>query len=297
VHLLGYYNSQVFGGQTASILTQLSLLQNDPSFGDAPVIDSVVLKLPYFVTELEPEEDGSKVYELDSVIGTQPIKLSVLESGFFLNEYDPESGFQKAQRYYSDMHPQVVNNLTGKLLYENESFVPSEKEIVEFALNDENEEDTIYSPPAMRIKLSNQFFQEKILDQQGSSHLAAASDFRNYFRGIYIQAESVNNNGNMMMLNLANSEAGVTIYYTSEKVDATDSDDDGDTTEIIRMTNTFKFGFGPAEVNTFQQETPDFEDDNIYLKGGEGSMAVIELFSGPDADANGVPDELDLVRE
>ena len=297
VHLLGFYDSQVYGGQTASILTQLSLLVNDPTFGDAPVVDSVVLKIPYFSTELEPDEDGSRNYELDSVIGTNPIKLTIQESGYFLNQFDPESGFELAQKYYSDMHPQIVNNLTGEVIYENPSFFPSKKEIVEYGLNDEGEEDTLYSPPAMRLKLSEKFFQEKILDQQGSANLASGSDFRNYLRGIYIQAEALNGSGHMTMLNLADAEAGITIYYTSEKADAADSDDDENTTEIIRLPNSYKFGFGPTELNTFQQETPSFESDNIFLKGGEGSMAVIELFKGPDLDDNGVSDELDLIRE
>jgi hypothetical protein len=38
-------------------------------------------------------------------------------------------------------------------------------------------------------------------------------------------------------------------------------------------------------------------EENIYLKGGEGSSAVIELFTGPDTDGNGVSDELDQLRE
>jgi hypothetical protein len=36
-------------------------------------------------------------------------------------------------------------------------------------------------------------------------------------------------------------------------------------------------------------------DESIYLKGGEGSMAILELF-GPDADNNGVADELETIR-
>jgi hypothetical protein len=35
-------------------------------------------------------------------------------------------------------------------------------------------------------------------------------------------------------------------------------------------------------------------DESLYLKGGEGSMAILELF-GPDADNNGV-DELETIR-
>ena len=38
------------------------------------------------------------------------------------------------------------------------------------------------------------------------------------------------------------------------------------------------------------------DSDNLYLKGGEGSMAVIDLF-GPDTDGNGVADQLEEIRE
>ncbi len=39
---------------------------------------------------------------------------------------------------------------------------------------------------------------------------------------------------------------------------------------------------GGHRVNTFDQEVPQFDDDeNLYLKGGEGSMAIIDLFTGP----------------
>lgn len=297
LHLLGYYDDPVYGAQTASILTQLSLPENSPTFGEGAVVDSVVLNIPYFSTELDPAEDGSRVYELDSVIGTQPIKLSVLESGFFLNQFDPETGFEKSQNYYSDLHTQIENNLTGKVLFDTLSFYPSDKEIVQYELNEEEEEDTIYSEPAMRLRLSKEFFQQKIIDMEGSGQLASASDFNNYLRGLYIKAENLNGDGSLLMLNLGHSEAGVTIYYAAQEKDAKDTDGDEDTEELVSTPKTFTFRFGPSDVNTFQQDTPDLGQDNIYLKGGEGSMAVIELFSGPDEDGNGVSDELDFLRE
>ncbi|MFT5298004.1 MAG: hypothetical protein ACI9N1_002451, partial [Flavobacteriales bacterium] len=36
-------------------------------------------------------------------------------------------------------------------------------------------------------------------------------------------------------------------------------------------------------------------DEKLYLKGGEGAMSIIELF-GPDADNNGIADELEAIR-
>jgi len=299
LNLLGFYNHNVYGRQTANILTQLELSATSPDFGDMALMDSVVLKIPFFSTELEADEadeDGEKVYELDSVIGTSPIRLSIRESNFFLNQYDPQTNFEKAQKYYSDMHAQIQANLTSKVLYDQE-FIPSKQEIVEYEPTAEGEKDTVASAPALRIKLDNEYFQQKILNRQGAAELASASDFRNYLRGIYIQAEGLNDKGSMMLLNLAHADAGITLYYTTEELDTEDSDEDGSTTDMVPVHKSFKLKFGPGKVNTFQQEAAQPDGENIFLKGGEGSMAVIELFSGPDSDGDGISDELELLRE
>ena len=296
VNLLGFYNHNIYGPQTANILTQLDLSSTGPDFGNRPVIDSVVLKIPYFSKELDPDENGNRVYELDSVIGTSPIKLSIKESGYYLNQFDPESNFEKAQKYYSNMHPQIEANLTGRVLYNNDSFTPSKEEIEDYVLNSEGENDTVLSAPALRVKLDNAFFQQKILEGEVAK-LANAGDFRNYIRGIYIQAEGLGNQGSMMLLNLSHEDAGITMYFTSQEVDTNDSDDDDDITELLPVRKSFELNFGAGRVNTFLQEASEIDQENIYLKGGEGSMAVINLFSGPDSDDDGFSDELEALKE
>ena len=296
VNLLGFYNHNIYGPQTASILTQLDLSSTSSKFGNRPVVDSVVLKIPYFSTELEADEDGNKVYELDSIVGTSPIKLRVDVSGYYLNQFDPESNFEKAQKYYSNMHDQIVANLTGKVLYNNDSFTPSKEEIVDYVPNAQGENDTVLSAPALRLKLDKDFFQQKILEGEVAK-LANAGDFRNYFRGIYIQAEGLGNQGSMMLLNLSHADAGITMYYTSQEEDTDDTDEDDNTTELLPVRKSFEFNFGTGRVNTFQQGASEINDDNLYLKGGEGSMAIIELFSGPDSDGDGLSDELEALKE
>ena len=298
VYLLGVYNDNVFGKRTASILSQVSLTQANPNFGNLPVLDSVVLTVPYFSHEKEPDENGDKVYALDSVYGNAPIKLSVLETNYFLNSYDPETNFEQAQKYYSNMESAILNNLTPNVLYEKENFTPSSQEVVEFPVSERGVRDTVRLAPRMRLKLSEQFFQQKILDMQGTSELSSLSNFRNYFRSIYIKAESTGGQGNMMLLDLTQAEAKITMYYTSTITDKDDWDNDGDITESVDQYGSYSFLLGPGRVNIFDQEVPNFDNDkNIYLQGGEGSMAVIDLFSGPDADSDGVSDELEFLRD
>lgn len=297
LNLLGVYNDPLYGVQVANVLAQVALSAANPTFGNQAVVDSVVLNIPYFYSETEADDTGAVVYELDSVYGNSPIALSIEHSNLFLNSFDPESDFQRAQRYYSDMQPQIENNLTGNVVFETNNFVPSPEEVIIFEENAEGEQDTIRLPPRMRLKLSNKFFQERVINKAGSPELTTNNNFQNFLRGFYFQAEPLNNSGNLMMLNFRDTDAGITIYYTSEVADTGDEDDDGDLEELVDSRGTFRLNFGQSIVNTFEQDFPDFNDDNIYLKGGEGSMAIIDLFSGTDSDNDGVSDELEDIRE
>ncbi len=296
LNLLGVYQDPVFGTQEASVLTSLMLTNSNPSFGNEPVLDSVVLSIPFFSREVSVGD--STEFKLDSIYGEGPIKLTITESNFYLNNFDPETNFEKSQKYYSNMEPRILSNLTSNVLLEVGSFSPSNEPIVEYSVDSAGEADTLSLGPAIRLHLNKQFFQTKILDKGGSSELLNQNNIKDYFRGIYINADQVNNEGTMMLLNLLHENAGIVLYYTTNLPDVRDADDDGDEEELVEARRSYKLNFGTPKVNTFQQEMPDFTgEDDLYLKGGEGSMAVIELFSGPDADGNGVSDQLEALRE
>lgn len=297
VNLLGVYKDPVFGTQEASILTQLALSGTDPDFGDEPVLDSVVMTIPYFSREVQ-SEDGTSVFELDSVYGNGSFKLTVRETNYFLNEFDPETNFEQSQKYYSNLDERIEQNLTSNVLYENDNFTPSSARIVEYPIDEQGNRDTVSSGPALRVKLDNMFFQDKILNMGGSSELTNQNDFRNYFRSLYIKAEDNSTDGSMALLNLANADGGITLYYHVQVEDSNDEDGDGDITELVEDPRSYTLNFDGTRVNTFDQDVPEFNDDeNIYLKGGEGAMAIIDLFSGLDADSDGVSDELEFLRD
>lgn len=295
LNLLGIYNDPLFGLMEASVLSGLTLTTPNPDFGTEPVLDSVVMSIPYFSREVAVE--GETEYELDSIYGSGPIKLSVIESKFFLNTLDPDTDFEQAQKYYSNMEPRLLNNL-GKVLYENNSFIPSAESYTEYVPGAGDVIDTISRTPALRVHLDNDFFQAKILDIGRNSNLLNLNNFRDYFRGVYLNAEQAGANGSMMLLNFQQEDAGITLYYKTRIPDAEDTDDDDNVEELIEVRRAYTLGFGSNRVNIFDQEVPVLNDDeNLILKGGEGSMAVIELFAGPDADGDGVSDELEHLRE
>src|SRR5690606_15983304 len=270
-HLLGVYKEPVFGLQTASVLTQLTLSAASPNFGEEPTIDSVVLTLPYFTERLENNAAGDAVYRLDSVYGNSPFKLSVSRSGYYLNDFDPDANFETRQRYYSDQEEIIENNLVGSPIFVMESFRPSNRAVSYRQRNEAGVFDTVQVSPRMRVQLPVAFFQENIINKAGSTELSSNNNFKNYLRGLYFKAEAIDQDGSMLLVDLSNSNAGIMIYYTNTV------EQDGEETE---EQNTFNLTFGANTVNIFSQEFPAnisqeiaASNDspgaaNLFLKGG-----------------------------
>ncbi len=289
VYQLGIYKDPVYGKSEVNFLAQLTLESNNPKFGDSAIVDSVFVYLPYFNTS--STVDSVTTYELDSIYGGSPINITVSESNYFLRDLDPEGGFQEAQPYFSNQAP-VFQEYLGQELAQVEDFIPS---AAGFILR-EGESDEEKLAPGLRIKLPNSFFQEKIIDKEGAEELRNNSNFRNYLRGLYFKVNSLAEGGSLFLFDA--STAYVAMYYSFNKADKPEERDH----------KKFLFNFGGVKVNAYVNEalptpiqdvldTPNTEtgNENLYLRGGEGIISVVELF-GKDADNNGVPDDLELLR-
>jgi hypothetical protein len=84
----------------------LVLESANPTIGKNPVIESVVLTIPYFSSLKSTDANGDATYQLDSIYGPSDAKimLSVFESGYFMRDLDPAGGFQQAQKYYTNQN-------------------------------------------------------------------------------------------------------------------------------------------------------------------------------------------------
>lgn len=284
----GVYNDPVYGKSTVNLLSQLTLERSDPKFGDSAVVDSVFVYLPYF--SKATTVDSLTTYELDSIYGGSPINVSILASNYFLREYDPATGFQEFQNYYTNQSPTFEQHLGPELVY-HENFVPSKEGFV-FNKGEDNE---VKLGPGLRVKLDSTFFQEKIIDMAGTEELRNSNNFKNYLRGIYFKVNSPTNDGSLFIFDAA--AAYISIYYNyKETIDATE-----------RKNGVFKLNFGGINVNTFENELPgpiqtalqnpntQTGEENLYIRGGDGIISVVELF-GKDLDNNGVADDLELLR-
>ena len=319
VNAIGIYNNPAFGKTTANFATQLTLASLDPEIGANPLIESVYLEVPYFVdaTQTKPITTGGNTYVLDSIYGEPKakIKLSVFESGLYMRDKDPVGGLQEDQKYFTNQNTDFDNLKVGARLNDdanssqNEAFFfdPAQHSVT--TKDDAGKETTTYSAPSMRLKLNSTFFKNKII-QAPSGKLATNDVFKEYFRGLYFKVEqSGTDAGSLAMINF--SKGTITIKYTEDLASTTTGG------LPTRVSKSIVLNLSGNSVSLLEKSNPNsvyetainspnraLGDDKLYLKGGEGSMAVIELF-GPDlfgedgktGSPNGVADELDIIRK
>ena len=310
--LLGSYNHPQFGRSNSSFVGQMVPSEYNHDFGDNVVLDSVVLTIPYYSRGIDTSEEGDITYEIDSVYGDSPIKISVYRNNFFFRTFDPFSDFDTSQSYFSNGSlsvEEVIDSgqLEGELLFEIDDFVPSADQI------NLTQIDTTGNPyvaqriaPALRFKLNNpneNFWESNFFENEGNQVLTNEPNFKEFFRGLYIKVES-SSDGSMMLLNFASSNTKLTIHYTSDNTNIGDSDT-GSVDEIETNQHEYVMNFSGNLINLFENETVvdvDLMDqtngnENIYLRGGEGIISTIDLFSGTTIGDDGEEiSEFDLFK-
>ncbi len=239
-------------------------------------------------------------FELDSIFGdrTMAFNLKVSLSTFFLRDLDPSTNFLEQQEYFSTQ--EFAPTFISDVLYDNDVTI-NDEEILIFNQDDESTEDIDESTtvgtrlaPGIRVPLDNTFFQQNILDKEGSSELLSLANFREFLRGLHF---SVTPGGEDLLLLLDLSQANITISYTYDSFD--ESADNMMTKEqrdfqIALLTGGGRDQFGGLNpiagnaVNTLINEAYPAEITNnldtgenasrIYLKGGAGAFAEIKLF-------------------
>ena len=231
----------------------------------------------------------------EDIIGSM-FDIRVERSTFFLRDLDPNANFQEAQEYYSTQ--QFSPDFVGEVLADTTVTISS----LEYLFFDEDDPDTddvdesevVQSRlnPGVRIKLDPQFFQENILDKEGETELLSQVNFSDFIRGLHFTLTPLAGQDLMVLFDLSLANITITYEFDDFVVDDTDSS----TGSIEKVEQDFTLNFlqninnvtnGNA-VNTFIDNPFPAEiegsldsDENasrIYLKGGSGSYALIDLF-------------------
>lgn len=303
---IGIYDDVAYGRTTTSFVSQLTTSSFISDFGEQVKIDSVVLYLPYFSSIEDIDDDENITYEIDSVFGREPFRLSLFESNYFIRDFDPDAEFDEIQPYFSNMSASTSEMISEASLEGVElTFVDYNEDTGEFdpidntieiseegyvlTASEENEdgEEEVTSRnqfPGIRVLLDTTFWHNKIISKAGDPVLEGQNTFSEYFRGLYFKAEPINDDGSFIILNTAGQTSNITIYYTRL---IANSDEEGATEQ-----STYTLNFGPNRINFINNEfttvITDGDDVNgdarLFLKGGEGSIAKFKLFNGTDLD-------------
>ena len=243
-------------------------------------------------TESVNPNAGATIYELDSLIGNSDskFKLKVSELEYFLRPFDPENNFESYKKYYSNNN--IPDNFSGTVLFDQEIEINS-NELVFYneddpETEDEDESETVKErlTPRIRVSLDKDFFQSKIIDKEDSNELSNLDNFKLYFKGIVIDAYDFTD-PLLMILNFPEAEIRIVYEYQQYNKNSTDDDISDDTIEYIEKNYTLKLE--GTKLNSFKHDPYSVTINNaisdtinnpesVYLKGGEGIMAEIELF-------------------
>lgn len=316
INQLGITNNDLFGKTVANFATQLIMVTPDPTFGNNIEIDSVVLNVPYFSKVVKTETSGIVKYKLDSIYTTdptssldtvyKPMNLKIFRNGYQLNDFDPDN-IEVAQKYYSDQDALFRNNIASMQLNnslnvkENSAFKPNPRENVRYKVKSEKNttnpnfyimEHTRTTDvearraPSMRIHLDTAYFRTHIINA-AKSNLKNNNIFKSYFRGLYFQIEDANV-GSMMSLDF--TKGSITIYYKEDLIVTKTTN--GVTTNVgnDRPLKEFTLAMSGTSVNLLNKtdatgyttaiNLPKTEaHPNLYLKGGEGSTAILDIFT------------------
>lgn len=237
-----------------------------------------------------------KRFALDSIFGNReaPFNLKVERSTYFLRDLDPGANFQEAQAYYSNQ--QFSPSFVSDVLFDDEVTI-SDMEMLFFKEDDPETEDVDESTvvetalsPGIRVSLNTAFFQENILDKEGSPELISDANFKEFLRGIHL---SVTPTAGDILLLLDITQATITIDYEFDRVDANNGVVVDKRSYPMRLITreTSQNGVVTTRgnaVNTFINEAyPVSVSDNldtnanasrIYLKGGAGVFSELKLF-------------------
>lgn len=181
-NLLGSYFDPIFGRHTAGFYTQVRLSSNAPSFGNAPVLDSIVLSLAY------------QSYYGDT-LAPQSVKV-----------YRVNENFYKDSSYYSNQELQITGELLG-----SKTFYPLPTDSVYVGT------DTLGAQLRIRI---NPVIGQDIMNAAGSDLLADNTNFLEYFKGLYVTSMPVGNSGCIMSFNLLSNLSALTLYYKNDEDDS-----------------------------------------------------------------------------
>jgi Domain of unknown function (DUF4270) len=302
LNTLGAYDNPVFGKTVASFVTQVQLATENPGIYE-PIIDSVYLYVPYFSSiESTDSETGVSIYEVDSIYGAgTKFRLDVFRNGYFLRDTDPGEASPTAQKYFSNDKALIDGAIVGAKLNnfspeQGDAFVVTHDEIARTAipLNQTASKVVERKAPGIFMYFDKTEFQNLLFGPGAAGKLANNNVFKEYFRGLYFRAQQIDGQSVMIMPKF--DLGTITIKYRDYDPSTGEDAVNGHTPVMPQESKTMTLNLKGNTINFFENTpSPAFTsaitspvhvggDEKLFIKGGEGSMAFIDIDAASLAD-------------
>ena len=257
----------------------------------------------------ESYHNENREYEIDSLYGNREatFNLKVYELGAFLNNLDPLNNFETTQAYYSSQN-YYEDGFSRATLFDETVSLNFEEIRINFKEDDPETPDVDETTqvetrlsPRLRVPLDISFFQENIIDKEGSSDLETNVDFQKALRGLIIRAEDFSDDL-YMLLDIQNANINIVYEYDDYQTQGTLGDTTDDTIE--KAEKEFSLSFNGIRINTLknslfdaavQEQLTISSNDNpsnrLYVQSGT-FLGKIRLFGDEEQDENELIEDL-----
>ncbi len=260
-NLLGVIDDPVFGKTTINFASQFRLL-SFPDYGDNPVADSVFLYLYYY-----------KLY--GDTATTQRIKVYELEENLIADQLNDSTGGYSDYPYYQDVD---LKSMASNFLLGEMDFVPR----ITADTSDLGVIDTTYQLLRVPLDIS---LAEKLISAD-SLDMINTEAFLDYFKGLFIETEKVDDGGGTILSleaarNSSFQGSAIVVYYNNEE--NMNNTDDPDTlsmpyivTASSARANHIEHDYsGTPFFNDLNSEDP--QDSLLYVQSTGGLELKIDI--------------------
>ena len=256
-------------------------------------------------------DSENSVYDIDSIYGNRnsEFTLQVHELTYYLNDYDPLTNFQSSQIYYSN-RDYYTEGFVGATLFDGRIKLNFDE--IRFYYNEDDpdtpdiDETTQVEnrlTPRLRIPLDPNFFQEKLIDLEGTESLLSEISYQKDMRGLIIRTENFSDDL-YMLLDIQNAEIKISYEFKDNNTQGTLEDLTDDTIEILER--NFSLSLGGAFLNVLKNEVfessinkriadskNNIPTDKLFIQSSR-LHGKIRLFSNEDPNVN---EQLNSIRD
>lgn len=244
LNLLGSYNDPIFGKSQAGFLAQFILSQNTPSFGSSPIVDSIVLCLPYSGYYGNYSGQANKQRFQVFQVNKKLYRDSIYYSNLATNNYILSTPLADTIIEANPITPIIINGST-------------------------------YAAQ-LRIKL-NKSFGEALISSATAPYLNSSGEFLNYLQGLYVTTNNAGQsvgNGAIYNFNLLNAESKLILYF--KNTEGTGNFSLIVSSDCARI-NVFNTDYSTATDISNQLNDASKGQAQIYLQSMGGLKAKIDL--------------------